>query len=183
MDSYHDLDWLWLQLQQFHPVSSIIYFWFFKSLSCFVVGCLDFKGQHMSVSNKPIEFFSPCLGVLTLFAKSQAMQAIGKSYLESYILEFLHLQAVLMSIDLAAISRSKYFKVHRNFKFLSDGFESHKVIQLVCRLGTLPNGYAKTWEQVHNFHVMIQQLLLSQGKERRLQLHTPLKVAVQNFSI
>ncbi len=98
----------------------------------------------MSVSNEPLEFFSPCLGVLTLFAKSQAMQAIGKSYLESYILEFLHLQAVLMSIDLAAISRSKYFKVHRNFKFLSDGFESHKVIQLVCRLGTLPNGYAKT---------------------------------------
>ncbi len=89
--------------------------------------------------------FSPCLGVLTLFAKSQATQAIGKSYLESYILEFLHLQAALMSIDLAPISqRSKYLKVHRKVKFLSNEFESHKVMQLVGRLGTLANGNAKT---------------------------------------
>ncbi len=90
-------------------------------------------------------FFSPCLGVLTLFANSQTTQAIGKSYLESHILEFLHLQAPLMSIDLAAISqRSKYLKVHRKVKFLSDEFESHKVMQPVGRLGTLPNGNAKT---------------------------------------
>jgi hypothetical protein len=57
------------------------------------------------------------------------------------------------------------------------------VMQLVGRLGTLPNGNAKTWEQVHNFHVMIRQVLLSEGKERRLQLRTPLKIAVQKFWI
>jgi hypothetical protein len=44
--------------------------------------------------------------------------------LESCILEFLHLQAAVMSIDLAAISRSKYLKVHRKVKFLRDEFES-----------------------------------------------------------
>jgi hypothetical protein len=45
--------------------------------------------------------------------------------LESYILEFLHLQAARLSIDLAAISqRSKYLKVHRKVKFLSGDFES-----------------------------------------------------------
>jgi hypothetical protein len=92
-----------------------------------------------------LNVFSPCLGVLTLFSKSQATRAIGESYLESYILEFLHLQAAPMSIDLAAISqRSKYLKVHRKVKFLIDEFESHKVMQLVGRLGTLPNGNAKT---------------------------------------
>jgi len=90
-------------------------------------------------------FFSPCLGVLTLFSKSQATQAIGESYLESYILESLHSQAAPMSIDLAAISqRSKYLKVHKKVKFLIDEFESHKVMQPVGRLGTLPNGNAKT---------------------------------------
>jgi len=35
-------------------------------------------------------------------------------------------------------------KVHRKVKFLSDEFERHKVMQLVGRPGTLPNGNTKT---------------------------------------
>ncbi|KAH9546456.1 hypothetical protein CY35_12G096100 [Sphagnum magellanicum] len=110
-----------------------------------LLGDLFSKDTHVGFKGTHSMFSSACLGVLTLFAKSQTTQAIGESYLESYILEFLHLQAPLMSIDLAAISqRSKYLKVHRKVKFLSDEFECHKVMQLVGRPGTLPNGNAKT---------------------------------------
>jgi hypothetical protein len=108
-------------------------------------GALFSKDTHVGFKGTHSMFSSACLGVLTLFSKSQATWAIGESYLESYILEFLHLQAAPVSIDLAAISqRSKYLKVHRKVKFSIDEFESHKVMQLVGRLGTLPNGNAKT---------------------------------------
>ncbi len=94
-----------------------------RILHAFVVGCLDFK-EHRFQRN-PLNVFFSLSWSSTLFAKSQRTLAIGKSYLESYILEFLHLQAARLSIDLAAISqRSKYLKVHRKVKFLSGDFES-----------------------------------------------------------
>jgi hypothetical protein len=97
----------------------------FRVFHAFVVGCLDFKGHTCRFQRNPLNVFFSLSWSSTLFAKSQRTQAIGKSYLESYILEFLHLQAARLSIDLAAISqRSKYLKVHRKVKFLSGDFES-----------------------------------------------------------
>jgi hypothetical protein len=83
------LSWSWLTwvatstTQQLSSLFNHIISGSSRIFHAFVVGAWILKDTHVHFKGTHWMFFSPCLGVLTLFAKSQATQAIGKSYLES----------------------------------------------------------------------------------------------------